>query len=115
MTLQKNSFSYQNIAAYLFSPEWKLPALFDLGNSGKECDAFLVARGLRRKKGGQTEGYYERIIPLRPRAARVFGRGGDPEALGAIARKRVRKSAKSKIFCDMPLPSSLQKGKTYQN
>ena len=89
LTLQKNSFSYQNIAAYLFSPEWKLPALFDLGNSGKECDTFLVARGLRRKKGGQTEGYYERNIPLRPRAARVFGRGGEPEALGAIARKRV--------------------------
>ncbi len=94
LTMQKDSFSYQNITAYLFTPEWKLPVLFSLPNPGSECDSWLVARALRRKKGGQTEGYYERIIPLRPRIANVFGKGGDRKELGDIAKRRVSQIGK---------------------
>ena len=44
LTMQRDSFSYKNLVEYLFEPEWKLPVLFDLGNSENESDGFLVAR-----------------------------------------------------------------------
>lgn len=110
LTMQTDSFSYRNIVSYLFDPAWKLPALFELGNSGKEGDGFLVARGLRRKRGGQTEGYYERVIPLRPAVARVFGRGGDRQALGDIARRRVTQVGKVEEFLRYAVAVFVAKG-----
>ncbi len=96
LTMQQDSFSYRNIASYLFSPDWKLPALFNLSQTGIKSDAYLVARALRRKKGGQTEGYYERVIPLRPKAIQVFGRMSGQQRLGDIARERIVQIGKVK-------------------
>ena len=112
LTLQKDSFSYRNIAEYLFNPKWGLPALFDMAGSGKDQNAFLVARGLRRKKGGQTEGYYERVIPLRPRVAQVFGRGGDPGELSDLARQRVEQVGKVKDILHHAIATYAADGKS---
>ena len=38
---------------------------------------------------GKTEGYHERIIPLRPKTVRLFGRAGGTQELGDIARQRI--------------------------
>ena len=96
LTMQQDSFSYRNIASYLFSADWKLPVLFNLSQTGTTSDAYLVARALRRKKGGQTEGYYERVIPLRPKVVQVFGRMGGQQRLGDIARERIVQIGKIK-------------------
>lgn len=93
LAMQKDSFSYHRIVDYLFQgSDWDLPALFH----AKPTDKFLVARGAKGDRGGQTEGYYERIIPLRPKAIQVFGREGDPKALEDIARKRIEQIGKIK-------------------
>ena len=89
LTMQKDSFSYRNIATYLFSPDWKLPILFDSRDAQNGLDSYLVARGLRRKQGGQTEGYYERIIPLRAKSIQIFGRLGGPRELSVISNERI--------------------------
>ena len=49
----------------------------------------LVARGMVRGEGG-TEGYHERIIPLRHRTLQVFGRPGGSKQLEDIARERIQ-------------------------
>ena len=81
----RNKFSYERIVDGLTSPDWKAPILL---KSLPEGDAFLVARGMVRGQGG-TQGYHERVIPLRQRTLQVFGRTGGPQQLGDIARKRI--------------------------
>ncbi len=90
LTLQADSFNYRNVTKYLTSPEWELPALFSPTEEERSAPAvYLVMRGIRRTKGGQTERYHERIIPFRRKSVQVFGRPGGPEQLGDIARERV--------------------------
>ena len=86
LAMQRDSFSYQRIVDYLFQGgDWDLPVLF----YADRTDKYLVARGVKGDRGGQTEGYYERIIPLRPRTIQVFGRMGDRQGLEDIARERI--------------------------
>ena len=49
---------------------------------------YLVARGMVRGEG-KTDGYYERIIPLRPTAVRSLGSDGEAGELGTLANKRI--------------------------
>ena len=87
LAMQKDSFTYRRIVDYLFEGgDWDLPALF----SAKQGDRYLVARGVKGDRGGQTEGYYERNIPLRPRVAQVFGRAGGTQEIADLARDRVK-------------------------
>ena len=87
LAMQKDSFTYRRIVDYLFEGgDWDLPALF----SAKQGDRYLVARGVKGNRGGQTEGYYERIIPLRQRLAQVFGRAAGTQEIADLARDRVR-------------------------
>ena len=83
-------FGYERVVDGLFSSDWKQPLLlrsarFDRGLDGKMQ---LVARGMVRGKGG-TAGYHERIIPLRHKAAQVFGSADTNSEMGDIARKRI--------------------------
>ena len=90
LTLQADSFNYRNVTNYLTSPDWTLPALFSPTEEERSAPAvYLVMRGIRRTKGGQTERYHERVIPFRRKSVQVFGRPGGPEQLGDIARERV--------------------------
>ena len=89
--LGPRKFGYERIVDGLFSEEWKRPLLFRpeaAGTSGSE-EMQLVARGMVRGEGG-TEGYHERIIPLRHRTLQVFGRPGGPKQLEDIARERIQ-------------------------
>ena len=68
LTLANGGFTYRRTADYLFSPDWQRPAL--LRPTEAEVlsidTMMLVARGMVRGQG-KTEGYYERVIPIRKR------------------------------------------------
>lgn len=99
LTLPKEGFAYRRVSDYLNAQEWTVPALLKLTASEKAAgqDMQLVARATVRGQG-KTEGYYERVIPLRPQAAQEVGgllgmaRGVEDspaEGLGTIAKARV--------------------------
>ena len=91
LTLQPDSFSYKEVTKYLTSGDWKRPILSRPMQGERNIN--LTMRGIRRKKGGQTEGYYERIVPVRSerlRTAMIRNAAGlDSDDLGNIAQARV--------------------------
>ena len=94
LTLQTGSFNYKEITKYLTSADWTRPVMSQpTQDEVNQATVQLVMRGIRRKKGGQTEGYYERIIPIRSgklRSAMLRRRSGiDSDELGAIAQSRI--------------------------
>ena len=89
LTMQTNSFAYDRVANYLFNGEWRLPLLFRPNQSESNQSIDLIMRGIRRKKGGQTEGYYERIIPIRNKAKTAMMGGEGTQELGDIAKERM--------------------------
>ena len=97
LTLPAPGFTYRRISSYLDPQKWKTPLLLQLTASDAGQDMQLVARATVRGMG-KTEGYYERVIPLRPQAAQAMGgmlgmaRGDEAspaEELGRIAKARV--------------------------
>ena len=87
----RNKLSYERVVDGLFSADWEKPPLLTLTEPDQQAGGTkeLVARGMVRGEGG-TEGYYERIIPLKPETARVFGRGGNPKEIEDLSRERIR-------------------------
>lgn len=85
-------FGYERLVDGLFSADWKQPLLLSAETSGHRAagDMYLVARGMVRGEGG-TEGYHERIIPLRHRTLQIFGRPGGDKTLEDLARERIEK------------------------
>lgn len=88
LTLAAGGFTYKRVTEYL--TEWGPPPLLRPTESEqRSSDTMqLVARAMVRGQG-KTEGYHERIIPLRHRTVRLFGRAGGAQELGAIGRQRV--------------------------
>ena len=83
-------FGYERVVDGIFSSDWTQPHLlrparFDRGRDG---EMQLVARGMVRGEGG-TAGYHERVIPLRQKAAQVFG-SVDAKKMGDIAGERIK-------------------------
>ena len=90
--LGRRKFGYERIVDGLFSPDWKAPFLLspEVSQRDSDSDMQLVARGMVRGEGG-SEGYHERIIPLRPRTLQVFGRPGGTKTLEDISRERIER------------------------
>lgn len=88
--LGTRKFGYERVVDGLFSPDWTAPPLLESSTSDRTSSGTmqLVARGMVRGEGG-TAGYHERVIPLKPKTAQVFGRGGNRKEIGDIARERV--------------------------
>ena len=91
LTMQPGSFSYKEVSKYLTSGDWKRPILARPMQG--ETNISLTMNGIRRKKGGQTEGYYERVVPIRSEKLRTgMLRGGvglDSPDLGNISQGRI--------------------------
>ena len=89
--LGPRKLGYERVVDGLFSADWEQPPLLTLTEQEQKAGGTkeLVARGMVRGEG-RTAGYYERIIPLKPETARVFGRGGNPKELEDLARERIR-------------------------
>ena len=87
-------FGYERLVDGLFSADWKQPLLLSRATSGQSSggDMQLVARGMVRGEGG-TEGYHERIIPLRHRTLQIFGRPGGAKELEDVSRERIERIA----------------------
>ena len=90
LTLAAGGFTYKRVTEYLTPTEWEIPPLLQptRGERSSSDSMQLVARATVRGQG-KTEGYHERIIPLRPKTVRLFGRGGGTQELGDIARQRI--------------------------
>ena len=90
LTLPGAGFTYRRVTAYLDASEFGRPPLSELTSeerrSAKEMQ--LVARAMVRGQG-KTEGYHERIVPLRERAVRMLGRPGGMQDMGVIAKDRI--------------------------
>ena len=90
LTLQLGGFTYRRIVEYMTSGDWELPVLSQ--PVPEEPTVQLQMRGIRRKKGGQTEGYYERSIPIRGKTRRAMlgsGNARDLAEIGRIAQDRI--------------------------
>ena len=87
LTLPAGGFSYKRVTDYMNSADWDLPTLFNpISDEGHS----LVARSMVRGQG-KTEGYHERIIPLRPSVVGggMLRRGNTARGLDVIAKERV--------------------------
>ena len=89
LTLSGGGFDYRRVTEYLTN--WARPELMNPTQS----DHQLIARGMVRGQG-KTEGYHERIIPLKPKTVQVFGRASNAPGLGDIAKERVAEVGKIK-------------------
>ena len=94
LTLAGGGFTYKRVTDYLRPGDWQLPPLFrpTSAESRSPRAMQLVARGMVRGQG-KTEGYHERIIPMRERVVKAFGRPGGREDLGQIAQERIEQVA----------------------
>ena len=91
LTLARGGFTYRRVTEYLTSPDWEKPVLLAPTPEERRSAApmRLVARAMVRGQG-KTEGYHERIVPLRSRAVRAFGTGSRERGdLGSIAEERI--------------------------
>lgn len=99
LTLPIAGFTYRRVSDYLDPANWQTPPLLQLTKAEERAGQGmqLVARATVRGQG-KTEGHYERVIPLRPKAALAMGmrRGAAAPAdeLGIIAKERVADVAK---------------------
>ena len=93
--LGKQRFGYEQIVDGLGSPDWKQSNLLRLIQAERDSSQplYLVARGMVRGEG-KTEGYHERIIPLRLTAVRSLGSGEEAGDLGALAKRRIEEGGK---------------------
>ena len=96
LTLAGGGFTYKRTVAYLLSADWQSPALLiptDAETRSPDTMS-LVARGMARGQG-KTEGYYERVIPVRRKWQQAMLRGGGgTEDIGQIATARIDKIGK---------------------
>ena len=87
LTLPVGGFTYKRITDYLNSADWDLPSLFTPTSAEGH---YLVARAMVRGQG-KTEGYHERIIPLRPGVVGggMLRRNNAGRGLDVISKERV--------------------------
>lgn len=88
--LGRRRFGYEQVVDGLISPDWEKPHLLRLTQAERDSSTamYLVARGMVRGEG-KTEGYHERIIPLRLTAVRNLGSDGEAGELGVLADERI--------------------------
>ena len=88
LTLSGGGFTYKRVKEYLF--DWQQSDLLKPTPDEQRSDETmqLVARAVVRGQG-KTEGYHERIIPIRSKARNAMLRRDSTEDLGGIAQKRI--------------------------
>ena len=92
LTLAAGGFTYRRISDFLTSADYQRPILLqptqDERDSGREMR--LVARAMVRGQG-KTEGYHERIVPLRSRVVRALATETGVRTIGAISQERIER------------------------
>ena len=84
------AFQYDHISTLLGSGDWRLPLLCrpTPAEARSGTSMRLAARAVIRGQG-RTDGYRDRVIPLRAAAVRALGVADRDDGIGAIARERV--------------------------
>ena len=87
-------FGYERVVDGLFSPDWERPRLLNTTRHDLISDSrmTLVARGVVRGEGG-TQGYHERVVPIKEKVIRAFGAPAQLKEIGDIARERIEQVA----------------------
>lgn len=95
LTLSSGGFTYKRVTDYLTSPDWRAPALLKATQLEKSStdEMQLVARAMVRGNG-KTEGYHERIIPIRHKTKLAMQNRGGIRELGDIAKSRIEDISK---------------------
>lgn len=90
LTLGSGGFNYRRISEYLNPEEWTLPELMRPASFERrpEVDMQLVARAMVRGQG-KTEGYHERIVPLRNSIKMATLNRSNADDLARISRDRI--------------------------
>ena len=90
LTLSAGGFTYKRVTEYLTSSDWNHPPLLKPTPAESRSDGGmqLVARAMVRGQG-KTEGYHERIIPLRHKVKMAMLRRSETQELGDIAQSRI--------------------------
>ena len=100
LTLSRGGFNYKRVTEYLF--DWQNPDLLNATPAEQRSNdpdetMQLVARSMVRGQG-KTEGYYERVIPIRSKKAMrgMMRRPGSDstEDLGDLAQERIAQIGK---------------------
>ena len=96
LALRRGGFTYQVISDCLTGSKFTESPLLSLTDTERRCPdtMLLIARGVVRYSkvsgGSETNGYHERIIPLRRKVVQIFGRNKSVQDLGEIAEDRIR-------------------------
>ena len=112
LTLASGGFIYKRVTDYLTSADWQSPILLRSTESERRsADPMqLVARGMVRGQG-RTEGYHERIVPLRTKTIRALGISASAEDIGVIAKRRVEQVAIVQRILSHAIQTFLSSGK----
>ena len=88
--LGPRKLGYARVVEGLTSSDWEQPYLLRPVRSERDSlgTMQLVARGMVRGEG-RTEGYHERIIPLKPKTMQALGKTRGVQEWGDIARDRI--------------------------
>ena len=111
LTLANGGFTYRRTAEYLFSADWQRPALLKPTEAEvRDKDTMMiVARGMVRGQG-KTEGYHERVIPIRKRLQTAMQRQGGTVDIGQIATSRIEDIARVQRILSHSIQVFLAKG-----
>lgn len=90
LTLGAGGFNYKRVSEYLNPEEWTLPELMRPASFERrpEVEMQLVARAMVRGQG-KTEGYHERIVPLRNSIKMATLNRSNADALAIISKARI--------------------------
>ena len=106
LTLAKDGFTYKRVAEYLRT--WEHPALLKQTREERRSpeDMGLVARAMVRGQG-KSEGYYERVITLRPRTVSRL----NVQELGTLAKERIDDVGKVQDILKDAIATFIARGK----
>jgi CRISPR system Cascade subunit CasA len=108
LTVSAEGFSYRRLAEYMFGPDWQRGAAFDPRPDDGPTPV-IVARALVRGQG-KTEGYHERVVPIRAGARRFFATLEGRERLWSLARTRIELIATLRLKVLNPALLTLAQG-----
>ncbi len=111
LTLPNGGFTYKRTSDYLLLSDWQLPALARPTEDEirSEETMILLARGMVRGQG-KTEGYYERMIPIRKKLGGAMLRRGGTDDIGQIASARFDEISKIQRILSHAIQTFLARG-----
>ena len=116
LTLTKGGFTYKRIVDYFDRSKFVLPPLAQPTPAEQSFPGtmHLVARAMVRGQG-KTEGYHERIIPVRSKArSALLRRGGTDDDFGAVAQSRIEDIGKVQSILKDAVATFIARGENLQ-